>query len=47
MDMRLSIQNFAKKCAAVAEGVEWSSSNLKVGSWIPSLPKKICMPKCP
>ena len=32
--------------AAVAEGVEWSSSNLKVGSSI--FPKrKICMPKCP
>ena len=28
--------------AAVAEGIEWSSSNLKVAS----LPK-ICMPKCP
>ena len=26
--------------AVVAEGVEWSSSNLKVGSSIPSLPKK-------
>ena len=28
------------KFAAVTEGVEWSSSNLKVGSSIPSLPKK-------
>ena len=33
--------------AAVAEGVEWSSSNLKVGNSIPSLPKNICMLKCP
>ena len=28
--------------AAVAEGIEWSSSNLKVGSSIPSLPKSAC-----
>ena len=30
---------FSALGVAVAEGVEWSSSNLKV--------KKICMPKCP
>ena len=28
--------------ATVAEGIEWSSSNLKVGSLIPSLPKSAC-----
>ena len=28
--------------AAVAEGLGWSSSNLKVGSSIPSLPKSAC-----
>ena len=28
--------------AAVAEGVDWSSSNLKVGCSIPSLPKSAC-----
>ena len=27
--------------------IEWLSSNLKVGSLIPSFPKIICMPKCP
>ena len=29
------------------KGVEWSSSNLKVGGSIPSHHPKICMPKCP